>query len=98
MIFDTNFAAEETRYERVDVVERTLGGGRRYVQPLDAEAPTLLSGSAPAIWDLLVEHSTVSGIAAVLQLRFSDAPEVIDGGVRTALESFVDTHLIVETP
>ena len=96
MIFDTNFAEEETRYVRVDVVERTLGAGRRYVQPLDAAAPTLLSGSAPAIWDLLAEHATVNAIVAVLQQRFSDSPDVIARGVQSALDSFVDTKLIGE--
>lgn len=84
----------ETRYERVPCVERTLGGGRRFVQPLAASTPTQLSGSAPMIWDLLLDHGSVDEIVAMLQQQFSDAPDVIAGGVRVAISSFLDAMLV----
>jgi hypothetical protein len=89
---------DDTRYERVRFVERDLGRGRRFVQALDAQAPTQMAGSAPMIWDLLDAHVSVNEVAAMLQQRFSDSPEVIANGVRMAIESFLDASLIVEQP
>lgn len=86
-------AAGPTRYRRLAHVERQLASGRRFVQPLDADTPTQLSGSAPMIWDLLAEHGSVGEIVAMLQQQFSDPPDVIAGGVRVALDSFLDASL-----
>lgn len=82
-----------TRYRRLPHVERQLARGRRFVQPLDAETPTQLSGSAPMIWDLLADHGSIDEIVAMLQQQFSDPPDVIAGGVQVALQSFLDTSL-----
>lgn len=86
-----------THYRRVRFVERELAHGRRLVQPLTSVAPTQLSGSAPMIWDLLDEHSSVDAVVAMLQQRFSDSPEVIAVGVRSALQSMIQSALVVES-
>jgi hypothetical protein len=83
-----------SEYRRVRFVERELAHGRRLVQALDADAPTQLSGSAPLIWDLLADNHSVDEIVALLQQRFSDAPEVIADGVRVALDSLVQASLV----
>ena len=89
--YDTTHTS--TRYRRLPHVQRQLARGRRFVQPLDAETPTQLSGSAPMIWDLLADHGSVDEIVAMLQQQFSDAPDVIAGGVRIALQSFLEASL-----
>lgn len=86
----------ETEFFRAPCVERELAHGRRLVQPVTASVPTHLSGSAPMIWDLLVEHHTVEGIVAMLQQHFSDPPAVISAGVEAALASFLQSSLLVE--
>lgn len=93
---DNDFSAiptTSTRYRRVPHVERHLAQGRRFVQPLEADTPTQLSGSAPMIWDLLDDHGSVDAIVAMLQQQFSDAPDVIAGGVQVALNSFLDASI-----
>ena len=93
---DDGFSATpttSTRYRRVPHVERQLAQGRRFVQPLDADTPTQLSGSAPMIWDLLADHGSVDEIVAMLQQQFSDSPDVIAGGVQVALNSFLDASI-----
>ncbi len=45
------------------------------------------------IWDLLADHGSVDEIVAMLQQQFSDAPDVIAGGVRIALQSFLEASL-----
>ncbi len=87
----------ETHFRRVRFVERELAHGRRLVQPLTSDAPTQLSGSAPMIWDLLEEHSSVDAVVAMLQQRFSDSPAVIAAGVRSALESMIVSALVIES-
>ena len=86
----------QTRYQRVAHVERQVARGRRFVQPLDADTPTQLSGSAPMIWDLLADHGSVDEIVAMLQQQFSDSPDVIAGGVRVAIQSFLDAAIAEE--
>lgn len=87
----------EAQYRRVRFVERELAHGRRLVQPLTSDSPTQLSGSAPMIWDLLEDHSSVDAVVAMLQQRFSDPPAVIATGVRSALESMIHSALVIET-
>lgn len=84
----------ESLYRRRRFVERELAHGRRLVQALDAVEPTQLAGSAPLIWDLLDEHHSVDAVVAMLQQRFSDAPDVIAAGVRTALSSMQQNDLV----
>lgn len=86
-----------TEYRRTPSVERELAYGRRLVQPLSADVPTQLSGSAPMIWDLLDEHRTVDAVVAMLQQRFSDAPDVIADGVRAAIAAMMQSSLVVES-
>ncbi len=86
---------DQTRFTRVATVERSLGADRRLVQPLDAQVPTQLAGSAPIIWDLLAERGSVNEVLAELQRVFSDAPEVIAGGIRAAFAMFLDSGLMV---
>ena len=87
----------EGSIRRVPCVERELAHGRRVVQPLDARGPTQLSGSAPLIWDLLADHDSIDAIVAMLQQRFSDAPDVIRSGVVDALDSMADSGLVERT-
>jgi len=87
----------EPQFRRVSSVERELAHGRRLVQPVTADVPTQLSGSAPMIWDLLDEHASVDAVVAMLQQRFSDSPDVIAIGVRSALTSMIDSGLVVES-
>lgn len=84
-------------YHRTPFVERELAHGRRLVQPLSSKMPTQLSGSAPMIWDLLDEHPTVDAVVSMLQQRYSDAPDVIADGVRTALAAMMQSALVVES-
>jgi hypothetical protein len=85
----------QAEYRRVPAVERELAYGRRLIQPLSASTPTQLAGSAPVIWDLLHEHHTVDALVAMLQQQFSDSPEVIAHGVRSALTAMTQTALVV---
>jgi hypothetical protein len=85
-----------SRFVRAPFIERELARGRRFVLTTDAEAPTQLSGSAPLIWDLLGEHETIDAITAMLQQRFTDAPEIISTGVQAALDSFLHAGLVEE--
>ena len=85
-----------SRFVRVPFVERELARGRRFVQAVNGEAPTQLSGSAPAIWDLLDEHPTIGAVTAVLQQKYTDAPEVIGAGVQAAIASFLRAGLVEE--
>lgn len=87
----------DAHFRRVPFVERELAYGRRLVQPLTSTAPTQLSGSAPMIWDLLDEHPSIDAVVAMLQQRFSDSPEVIAVGVLSALESMMQSALVVES-
>ncbi len=86
--------ANSQRFERVPHVERSLARGRRLVQPLVADTPTQLAGSAPMIWDLLDAHPSVEAIVPELQSRFTDSPDVIAGGVRAAISMFIDSSLV----
>ena len=85
------------RYERVPHVERRLSGGRRLVQAIGSENPTQLAGSAPLIWDLLVDFPIAEQLAVELQRQFSDPPEVIAAGVEAGLRSLIDASLVVAT-
>ncbi len=82
------------RFERVPAIERSLARGRRLVQPLDAETPTQLAGSAPLIWDLLDIAPSVDDLVPELQSRFTDSPEVIANGIRAALSMFINSSLV----
>lgn len=86
------------RFERLAHVERDLARARRLVQPTAAETPTQLAGSAPMIWDLLDECPSVDALVPALQERFTDAPQVIAGGIRSALQMFIDTSLVATVP
>lgn len=83
------------RYRRVPALERSLAGGRRYVQPVGATVPIELGGSAPVIWDLLAEVSDSTQLRAVVQRTFDDEPAVIAAGTRLALEQLLEAGLIV---
>jgi len=85
---------DSTEFLRVAAVERSLLAGRRLVQPLNADAPTQLAGSAPIIWDLMDECPSVNALLPELQRMFSDSPEAIAGGIRNALEMFLDSRLV----
>jgi len=87
--------SDDQAFRRVPCVERRLAGHRRFVQPLESEAPTQLAGSAPMIWDLLDYHPSVNTLVPELQLRFTDAPELIANGIRAALQMFIDSSLVV---
>jgi hypothetical protein len=87
-----------SRFVRVPFVERELAHGRRFVQAVNGEAPTQLSGSAPLIWDLLDEYPTIGAITAMLQQRYTDPPEIIGAGVQAALLSFLQAALVEERP
>ena len=89
----TAMPARSARYRRVRHVQRQLAQGRRCVQPLNADTPTQLAGSAPMIWDLLADRGTVDEIVAMLQQQFSDSPDVIASGVEAALNSFLDAGI-----
>lgn len=84
----------DSLYRRRRFVERELAHGRRLVRALDAAEPTQLAGSAPLIWDLLDDHESVDAVVAMLQQRFSDAPDVIAAGVRSALASMQQSGLV----
>ena len=83
-----------TRYRRVPALERSLSGGRRYVQPVGAPAPTELGGSAPVIWDLLAETTDSTQLRAIVQRTFDDEPAVIAAGTRLAIEQLLEAGLI----
>ena len=80
---------------KVPVVQRNLANGRLLAQRLDSHKAVQLSGSAPLIWDLLDSQTTVEGLVQELTDRFSDSPETIESGVRSALDSFVQQKLVV---
>lgn len=82
------------QFDRVPFVERSLARGRRLVQPLGAETPTQLAGSAPLIWDLLEQRSSVDELVPELQSRFTDSPDVIATGIRSAIAMFIESALV----
>lgn len=88
-------SGRQTLYRRVPHVERKLSSGRRLVQAVGTDTPTQLAGSAPLIWDLLDENPQVDQLVAMLQQRFSDAPEVIASGVELGLRSLIEAELVV---
>lgn len=88
-------AVNPYHYERVPHVERRLSGGRRLVQAVGSENPTQLAGSAPLIWDLLVDYPIAEQLAMQLQQQFSDPPEAIAAGVEAGLKSLIDASLVV---
>lgn len=81
-------------YRRRPAVERSLPGGRRLVQPLDAVTPSMLAGSAPLVWDLLETCDQVESVVAKLCERFDDSVEVIGSGVDAALHMMLAEHLV----
>ncbi len=88
-------AADATVYRKVPAVERNLANARLLVQRIDKGKAVQLSGSAPLIWDLLDSHHTVAQVVDQLVERFSDSREMIEAGVRAALDSFVSQELVV---
>lgn len=83
-----------SNFERCRTVERSLPGGRRLVQPLDAAAASLLAGSAPLVWDLLLQFRDIESIVEVLCERFDDSPQIIGAGVSAAIEMMLAEQLI----
>lgn len=93
--------ASLVRYQQRPAVQRHLAGGRMLVQALDAATSVSLSGSAPAIWELLEVPSTVDELTDALIEQYSDTRERIEVGVRAALDSFESQELLdmgVEVP
>lgn len=88
-----DFADSQT-FLRVLSIERRLARGRLLVQPLTADTPTQLAGSAPMIWELLEEHPSVDALVPELQSRFTDSAETIAGGIRAAIAMFIDSSLV----
>ena len=83
-----------TEYVKKPTVQRLLAGDRMLVQRLDASTPVSLSGSAPIIWELLDDHSTVEGVTKALLERYTDDEQTIAGGVLAAIASFESQDLV----
>lgn len=88
---------DQTAFTRLPTVERALSGGRRLVQPVDVDSATQLGGSAPIIWDLVDEFPSVNAVLPEVQRMFSDSPDVIIGGIRTAFALFLEGELMFPT-
>ena len=85
-----------THFDRLPAVERRLGGGRSLVHLVDGAMPVELAGSAPVVWDLLDIFSNVDDVAAALNQRYIDEPDVIAEGMWTALKLLREAGLILE--
>ena len=86
------------RYQRAPCVERELSNDRVLVQPLTAETPIVLAGSAPLIFELLKHCSFVDELVIELQRLFSDDPNVLRNGVESALASLLEASIVCSTP
>jgi Coenzyme PQQ synthesis protein D (PqqD) len=59
------------------------------VLPLGADEPITLTGTGPALWELLSEPCTVPQLAAVLSEAYHEAPATVEADVRPVVDELV---------
>lgn len=76
-----------------------MANGRLLVQPLDAEAPSVLAGSAPMVFALLEHSCSRDELVSALAFRYpDDDAAVIEAGVESGLLAMHDAGIIVMAP
>ncbi|MFI5047442.1 MAG: PqqD family protein [Acidimicrobiia bacterium] len=59
------------------------------VLPVDADEPVMLTGTGPAVWELLAEPCTVPQLAAVLSEVYDAEPATVEADVRPVVDELV---------